>query len=84
MRKTFNIADFALWDNFPLQFLATIAVLIMALIATDNKHKYTIIAQDKTYQVDNFRVYGGQLNFSEGDKSVIVKGNYIIEINQAK
>jgi hypothetical protein len=51
------------------------------IFGNNNDKKYTIYSQDKTYCVDTFRVYGGQLNFDEGDKSIIVKGNYIIEIN---
>lgn len=58
------------------------AIFIVIVYSVINTHKYTIIAQDRTYKVDTFRVYGGQLNFDDGDKNIIVKGNYIIEINR--
>jgi hypothetical protein len=56
--------------------------VLKLIFGNNNDKKYTIYSQDKTYCVDTFRVYGGQLNFDEGDKSIIVKGNYIIEINR--
>lgn len=51
-------------------------------IAFSKPHKYTIWSQDNAYHVDNFRIIGGQLVLEEEGKRVIIKGNYIIEINE--
>jgi hypothetical protein len=83
MRKIFEYLDNFLWNDFRLfRIWLVMASLIIIAYSLRNKHKYTIYSQDRTYHVDTFRVYGGQLNFDDGDKNIIVKGNYIIEINR--
>lgn len=61
-----------------------IAFVCLAVYFFYSKHtyKYTILAQENAYQVDNFRIIGGQLVLEEKGKRVIIKGNYIIEINE--
>ena len=82
MKKISEQIDDLLW-HLPLISIAGVAVFLLCTMYTLSiKHKYTIKAQGNTYKVDTFRVYGGQLNFDEGDKNIIVKGNYIIEINR--
>ena len=79
MKKILELLDDWLWS---LPIVMGLAFLLYAMFILNIEHKYTIKAQGNTYKVDTFRVYGGQLNFDEGNKSIIVKGNYIIEINR--
>lgn len=82
MKKISELLDDLLW-SLPIVSIMGLAIfLLCAMFILNIEHKYTIKAQGNTYKVDTFRVYGGQLNFDEGDKSIIVKGNYIIEINR--
>ncbi len=60
-----------------------VGLLFIAIALGDNEpKKYAIYCQDKAYYVNTFRVYGGQLVLEEDGKRVIIKGNYIIEINR--
>ncbi len=70
-------------EHAAITFFTGIAILAL-IFGNDNDKKYTIHSQDKTYYADNFRVMGGQLVFDKGSKSIIIKGNYIIEINETK
>lgn len=56
--------------------------ILFIAVAFQKPHKYTIWSQDNAYYVDNFRIIGGQLVLEEKGKRVIIKGNYIIEINE--
>lgn len=75
--KSDRILELAPWVIIGLLFSA-----IFIAIAFSKPHKYTIWAQDNAYHVDNFRIIGGQLVLEEKGKRVIIKGNYIIEINE--
>jgi len=75
--KSEKILEFALYVLIGLFF----SIMFIA-VAFHKPHKYTIRSQDKTYHVDNFRIIGGQLVLEEEGKRVIIKGNYIIEINE--
>ena len=65
-------------------FLSAITLLLFISVCflTHSDKKYFIYSQGKTYNVDNFRIIGGQLVLEEKGKRVIIKGNYIIEINE--
>lgn len=82
MKKISILLDELFW-RLPIVTIMGLAMfLLFEMFNLSIEHKYTIKAQGNTYKVDTFRVYGGQLNFNEGDKNIIVKGNYIIEINR--
>jgi hypothetical protein len=68
----------------PLTFIGILFLVLFIAIALGNNEpkKYTIWSQNNAYYVDSFRVYGGQLVLEEDGKRVIIKGNYIIEINR--
>lgn len=67
-------------------FLSAMALLLFISVyfLTHSDKKYFIYSQGKTYNVDNFRIMGGQVIIEEDEKRVIIKGNYIIEINETK
>jgi hypothetical protein len=68
----------------PLTFIGILVLILFIAIAIGSKEpsKYTIWSQNNAYYVDAFSVYGGQLVLEEDGKRVIIKGNYIIEINR--
>jgi len=68
-------------ELFPVVLIGILLVITIALVNKEPK-KYTIWSQNNAYYVDNFRVIGGQLVLEEDGKRVIIKGNYIIEINR--
>ena len=84
MRRLHNYLN----KPYRLEYTAIILLIGLAVLTAvfgkDNDKKYTIYSQGETYCVDNFRVMGGQLLFDAYGKSILIKGNYIIEINKAK
>ena len=75
--KSEKILEFA-----PYVLMGLFFSILFIAVAFQKPHKYTIRSQDKTYHVDNFRIIGGQLVFDKKDKHIIIKGGYIIEINE--
>ena len=73
-----------IFEFFPHIIIGLFFSALFIAIAFSKPHKYTVWALGNAYHVDNFRIIGGQLVLEERGKRVIIKGNYIIEINETK